>query len=127
MLLLCGGITLYTEFYEDIGVVLQAMEGDILLDAMCDLIDKGIVSLPIHDALYVEQANIDEAENALKKAWANNLGVNFEPFVDVDTPWVKQRYTYKHKHKKICQLIQIDILFEKKLGFDATFTLPLSE
>lgn len=77
---------LCTEFYNDIGVVLQAMEGDILLDAMCELVDRGIVSLPIHDALYVEQANIGEAENALKKAWANNLGVNFEPFVDVDTP-----------------------------------------
>ena len=77
---------LYEDFYKDRGVVLQGMEGDIMLDAMCDLIDQNILSLPIHDALYVEQANIDEAESALKKAWAINLGVSFEPFVDIDLP-----------------------------------------
>ncbi len=77
---------LYAEFYKDIGVVLQGLEGDIMLDAMCDLVDKGIVSLPIHDALYVEQQHIEDAEKALKKSWKKNLGVSFEPFVDVDTP-----------------------------------------
>ena len=58
----------------------------ILLDAMCDLVDKGIVSLPIHDALYVEQQYIEEAEKALKKSWKENIGVDFEPFVDIDLP-----------------------------------------
>lgn len=77
---------LYADFYKDIGVVLQGMEGDILLDAMCELVDNGIVSLPIHDALYVEQQHIEEAEKALKKSWKENLGVSFEPFVDVDLP-----------------------------------------
>ena len=77
---------LYAEFYKDIGVLLQGLEGDIMLDAMCDLVDHGIVSLPIHDALYVEQQHIEEAEKALKKSWKKNLGVDFEPFVDVDTP-----------------------------------------
>jgi hypothetical protein len=77
---------LYEDFYKGMGVVLQSMEGDILLDAMCDLVDKGIVSLPIHDALYVEQQHIEDAEKALKKSWKKNLGVSFEPFVDVDTP-----------------------------------------
>ena len=77
---------LYKEYYQDMGVVMQAMEGDILLDAMCDLIDQGILSLPIYDALYVEQQNIKEAEKALKASWMENLGVDFEPFVDVDIP-----------------------------------------
>ena len=77
---------LYAEFYQDRGVWMQAMEGDVLLDAMCDLIDRGILSLPIHDALYVEQQNIAEAEKALKASWKKNLNVDFEPFVDVDTP-----------------------------------------
>jgi|TARA_B110000503_G_C6939865_1_gene326418 hypothetical protein len=62
------------------------IKGDIMLDTMCDLVDKGIVSLPIHDALYVEQQHIEDAEKALKKSWKKNLGVSFEPFVDVDTP-----------------------------------------
>ena len=77
---------LYAEFYQDRGVWMQAMEGDILLDAMCDLIDRGILSLPIHDALYVEKQNIAEAEKALKASWKKNLNVDFEPFVDVDFP-----------------------------------------
>jgi len=29
---------------------------------------------------------IEEAEKALKKSWKKNLGVGFEPFVDVDLP-----------------------------------------
>ena len=77
---------LYEDYYDDMGVVLQSMEGDILLDAMCDLVDKGIVSLPIHDALYVEQQHIKEAEKALKHSWKENLGVSFEPFVEIDLP-----------------------------------------
>ena len=77
---------LYAEFYKDIGVVLQGLEGDIMLDAMCDLVGQGIVSLHIHDALYVEQQHIEEAGKALKKSWKENLGVSFEPFVDVDLP-----------------------------------------
>ena len=77
---------LYGDFYKDMGVVMQAMEGDVLLDAMCDLVDQGILSLPIYDALYVEQQHIKEAERALKVSWKKNLNVDFEPFVDVDTP-----------------------------------------
>lgn len=77
---------LYEDFYKDMGVVLQGMEGDIMLDAMCDLIDQNVLSLPIHDALYVEVQNIELAENALKQSWMKNLDVNFEPFVDVDMP-----------------------------------------
>lgn len=77
---------LYEEFYKDMGVVMQSMEGDVLLDAMCALIDKNILSLPIHDALYVEQKHISQAEKALKESWKKSLGVNFEPFVDVDKP-----------------------------------------
>ena len=61
-------------------------EGDILLDAMCDLIDNNILSLPIHDALYVEQKNIEAASIAIKKAWMQNLDATFEPFVDIDYP-----------------------------------------
>ena len=57
---------LYEYFYKDMGVVLQSMEGDILLDAMCGLVGQGIVSLPINDALHVEQLHIKKAEKVLK-------------------------------------------------------------
>jgi hypothetical protein len=77
---------LYLHYYQDMGVVMQAMEGDILLDAMCDLLEKGILSLPIYDALYVQQPHIKEAEKALKDAWKKNIDVHFEPFLDIDFP-----------------------------------------
>jgi hypothetical protein len=53
---------LYIDFYKDMGVVMQAMEGDILLDAMCDLVDKGILSLPVYDALYLSLYTSDAAD-----------------------------------------------------------------
>lgn len=80
---------LYADFYKDRGVVLQTMEGDIMLDAMCNLIDQNILSLPIHDALYVEEKNITAAEKALKNAWMSNLDVTFEPFVEIDVGEVR--------------------------------------
>jgi hypothetical protein len=77
---------LHESFYKDLGVVMQSLEGDILLDAMCELVDQGIVSLPVHDALYVERQYAEEAEKALKASWKKNLNVDFEPFIDVDRP-----------------------------------------
>lgn len=77
---------LYEDFYKDMGVVMQSLEGDILLNAMCELVDQGIASLPIHDALYVEQQYVQQAEKALKESWMKNLNVDFEPFVDIDYP-----------------------------------------
>ena len=43
------------------------------------------MSLPIRDALYIEQLHIKEAEKALKGSWKRDLGVSFEPFADVES------------------------------------------
>lgn len=68
------------------GVMLQNLEGQIMLDAMCALIDSNNVpSLPIHDCLFVESHRVDEAKTALKFAWRKHLGVDFFPHVDVKT------------------------------------------
>ena len=60
---------------------MQALEGDILLKAMLDLIDQDIPSLPVHDAIYVQRRHKNQALKALEKAWMEVLGVSFKPAI----------------------------------------------
>lgn len=72
--------------FKGMGVFLQNLEGQILLDAMCALIDSNnIPSLPIHDCLFVEAHRVDEAKMALKFAWRKHLDVDFFPHMVVKT------------------------------------------
>ena len=77
---------LYSWFHKGRGVHLQALEGDILLEAMLTLLDQGILSLPMHDAIYVQQEHITQAKTALEDAWMHALGVSFKPYTKIDTP-----------------------------------------
>lgn len=77
---------LYRWLYTGIGIELQALEGDILLKAMLDLLDQGIVSLPIHDAIYVQQRFKEQAQVILEKAWMSVLDVPFKPHIKIDLP-----------------------------------------
>ena len=75
---------LFEKFYKGNGVYMQALEGDILLKAMLDLIEQDIPSLPIHDAIYVQRRHKIQAKRALEKAWMNVLGVKFKPTIKID-------------------------------------------
>lgn len=76
--------TIFNGCFTGMGVFLQNLEGQIMLDAMCNLIDSNNVpSLPIHDCLFVEAHRIVEAEDALKYTWCKHLAVNFFPHLDV--------------------------------------------
>ncbi len=66
------------------GVFLQGLEGDILLKTMIQLLDRGINSLPIHDAVYVQAKFASEAQEAICEAWSDCLGVNFKPITKID-------------------------------------------
>ena len=77
---------LYPWLYKGRGIHLQALEGDILLEAMLTLLDQQILSLPMHDAIYVQQEHITQAKTALENAWMHALGVNFKPYTKIDTP-----------------------------------------
>ena len=79
---------LYSWFYKGRGIHMQALEGDILLEAMLRLLDQGILSLPIHDAIYVQQEHIAQAKSALENAWMHALGVSFKPYTKIDMPGV---------------------------------------
>ena len=78
---------LYPWLYKGIGIHLQALEGDILLDAMLTLLDQQILSLPMHDAIYVQQEHITKAKTALENAWMHALGVSFKPYTKIDMPY----------------------------------------
>ena len=79
---------LYPWFYRGRGVNMQTLEGDVLLEAMLTLLDQGILSLPMHDAIYVQQEHIAQAKAALENAWMHALGVSFKPYTKIDMPGV---------------------------------------
>jgi hypothetical protein len=75
---------LFSSLYRELGIFLQGLEGSILLRAMLSLLDQGIPSLPIHDALYVQARNASQAKEALESAWMEEIGVEFRPVVKLD-------------------------------------------
>lgn len=75
---------LYQSLYKGMGVFLQGLEGDILLKTMIQLLDEGIHSLPIHDAVYVQAKFANEAQEAICEAWKDCLGVAFKPITKID-------------------------------------------
>lgn len=80
---------LFEFLYKGMGVFLQGLEGDILLKTMVGLLDHGIPSLPIHDAVYVQARHAKEAQIEICKAWQDCLGVSFPPKTKIDTSSTK--------------------------------------
>ena len=78
----------FLSFDESLGLKLQSLEGQVMLQAMDRLTRLGVVSLPIHDALMVTDGmlSVDIAEQHLKDAWSETLGVRFAPQVSVNRP-----------------------------------------
>lgn len=74
-------------FNEGLGVMLQSLEGQIMVDAQLRLIELGITALPVHDALMVNRGLMVEAvaEQVLKECWADQLQVSFHPSVETDS------------------------------------------
>jgi hypothetical protein len=75
---------LYESLYKGMGIFLQGLEGDILLKTMTNLLDQGIPSLPIHDAVYVQARYVEQARKAICEAWSECLDVSFGPMTKVD-------------------------------------------
>lgn len=67
-----------------VGVFLQNLEGEILLNAMDALLNKGILSLPVHDSLFTQHIFEKEVIDAIEKSWMDVLGVDFKPWIKVD-------------------------------------------
>ena len=77
---------LYPWFYRGRGINMQTLEGDILLEVMLTLLDQGILSLPMHDAIYVQQEYVEQAKVSIENAWMHALGVSFKPYTKIDLP-----------------------------------------
>ncbi len=75
---------IHESLYKGLGVVLQGFEGQILMKAMLTLLDQGIPSLPIHDALYVEKKYVNSVLIALQNMWMREMNVDFPPSIKID-------------------------------------------
>jgi hypothetical protein len=71
------------------GIHAQNLEGQILKQVMLEGVDRGIVALPVHDAVAVTQDNAEWAKEAMLRAWfehANSGGAVARSRVKVDYP-----------------------------------------
>lgn len=62
------------KLYNDWGIHAQNLEGAILRDVMLQGVDKGIVVLPVHDAVAVQQKHESWAMDAMSGAWDKHVG-----------------------------------------------------
>ena len=62
-------------FYEGFGLTAQQMEGLILSRVMNEGMDRGILCLPIHDAIAVEEQNAEWAKSAMEEAWSDEVNL----------------------------------------------------
>ena len=75
--------------YIGFGINAQNLEGQILKQVMLEGVKKGIVALPVHDAVAVQQGNEGWAKEAMLRAWAehaNSDGGTAQARVKVDYP-----------------------------------------
>ena len=66
-----------------IGIQLQSLEGQILLDAMIKLLKDDVTSLPIHDSLRVPVDSAEKTSKVLQETWSDHLRVNFPTKVSI--------------------------------------------
>lgn len=66
-----------------IGINLQSLEGQILMDSMLKLLKEGVTTIPIHDSLRVPIEYSDITTKLLKETWSEHMCVDFEPRVAI--------------------------------------------
>jgi hypothetical protein len=62
------------KLFDDWGIYAQNLEGSILRDVMLQGVDEGIVVLPVHDAVAVQQKHEEWAVDAMSEAWDKHVG-----------------------------------------------------
>lgn len=75
---------IFQYLYKGFGIYLQGLEGNILLRTMIKLLNQGIPSLPIHDAVYVQRRFASQARDAIETAWQEEFEVDFRPITKID-------------------------------------------
>jgi hypothetical protein len=74
------------ELYIGWGLYTQNFEGVVLRDVMLQGARQGIVALPAHDAVAVQQQYADWARDAMIRSWKSALSTVIEARVAVDYP-----------------------------------------
>jgi len=62
-------------FFTGVGVELMVDEADLMVELLLDLKARGIVALPIHDAVIVRQDRAEEAAAAMKRVFRSRTGL----------------------------------------------------
>lgn len=68
-------------FEKGLGLNLMFRESEILIDVLLNLKDKGIVALPIHDAILVGSSHAETAKTVMEDVFRDHVGG--EPLVDL--------------------------------------------
>lgn len=63
-------------FGTGVGLKIMFMESQILVKAMLDCIDHGIVALPVHDALIIPEEKAEEAKGIMLRAFKEVTGID---------------------------------------------------
>ena len=66
---------IYPQMTSGIGMQLFRKESDILVDVLETLRSKGIVALPVHDAVVVRDDNSDKAKAVMKQVFREHTGI----------------------------------------------------
>jgi len=80
--------------YKGFGINAQTMEGSVLRQALHISVKAGIVMLPVHDAVAVQQEHADWAAQVLEECWVNDMCVasdgirheNIKPRLKISMP-----------------------------------------
>jgi hypothetical protein len=64
----------------------QNLDGKIIKDVMLEGVSKGIVALPIHDAVAVQQKHIEWAKKQMLASWSKITGTEELARVKIDLP-----------------------------------------
>ena len=80
--------------YKGFGINAQTMEGSVLRKALHIGVKAGIVMLPVHDAVAVQQEHADWAAQVLEECWVNDMCVasdgirheNIKPRLKINMP-----------------------------------------
>lgn len=73
----------WLKFVSGIGIYLQSLEGQILMDTMIKLLKDNITSIPIHESLRVPLDSAEKATKVLQETWSGHLRVNFSTKVSI--------------------------------------------
>jgi hypothetical protein len=63
-------------FFTGVGMKTMFVESEVLIDVLLALMDKGVIALPIHDAILVPVTAADLADTTMRKVFTSHTGLD---------------------------------------------------